>query len=60
MIKVAEMNSALKEACLERGLSESNEMTALEAVEQWSAWHIGDKSWATTIIYLYENAKASK
>lgn len=55
-LRVADMPPALRNACLERGHSENDEMTPRVAVGEWAAWNLGDASWAATIIDLYAEA----
>lgn len=37
-----------------------NEMSALEIAKEWAAWNLGDGSWASSIISLYEAIKDRK
>lgn len=57
LLKVSQMPPDLQAACRERGFSPDDEMPPREAVAEWSAWHLGDKVWAYTILDLYDEAK---
>ncbi len=60
IFKVSDLRPALRDACIERGRKDSDFLTALEAVEEWSGWHLGDPSWADVIIGLYERPEATQ
>jgi hypothetical protein len=52
-LKVKDMNGTLREACINRGYSLEDELTPWHAVEEWSAWELGDPSWANLITSMY-------
>lgn len=52
-LKVSDMNGQLRNACINRGHSMDDELTVWHAVEEWSAWELGDPSWANMIINMY-------
>lgn len=56
-MKVSDLPDELNDACLQRGLAFDEDITAEEAVEEWAGWHIGDPSWATSIIALLKEAE---
>ncbi len=55
LIKVNDLSPALKLACVERGRALDERVSALDAVKEWSGWHLGDASWADSIISFYLN-----
>lgn len=57
LVKVDDLPGGLREACLDRGLREAELITPLQAVKEWSIWHLGDESWAESIITMYEMAQ---
>lgn len=59
-MKVSNLHDELREACVERGRALDEEITPQQAVEEWAGWHIGDPSWATTIIRLLEEARTDE
>lgn len=44
-LAVKDMPSGVRVACLERGHTDDTEMSIKEAMCEWSAWEIGDRSW---------------
>lgn len=51
-MKIAHMHHSVQEAVLERnpGLSLEDDMSPERALEEWSAWEIGDSHWARFMI----------
>lgn len=56
-IAVKDMRPALRDACINRGYREAEEITPKMAAMEYAGWHIGDPSFAKTIIDLYENPR---
>jgi hypothetical protein len=44
-IAVRDMPAGVRNACIERGFFETDEMTVKEAMKEWTAWELGDGSW---------------
>ena len=45
ILKVSEMPTGVREACVERGHSDDAEMTIREAMSEWAAWELGSRYW---------------
>lgn len=45
---------------LEKSKEELAELTPKEFVEAWAGWNIGDPYWATIMIDMYEELKATE
>ena len=58
-LPVKDMPAPIRNACKERGHEPTYEMTAREAVGEWSAWHLGDSGWATDAVDFYEKINAA-
>jgi len=42
ILRVCDMPSEIREACIERGYYEEEEMSIENAMREWLAWEIGD------------------
>ena len=45
IITAGECPDDMSIALMERGISSTAELTITEAMEHWSAWHLGDTYW---------------
>lgn len=59
-MKVSDLDTTLRQACWDRGRTDDEEITPLEAVAEWSGWELGDPEWAKIIIQLYEDAQTDE
>lgn len=55
LIKVKNMPSGVAEACRERGFDDDAELSPEGAMREWAGWHLGDPTWASTIIDYYDD-----
>ena len=53
-LSVAEMPPELRNALVERGHGEGEVMTMSEAFPEYTAWHLGDRSWGYDFVHLAE------
>ena len=53
---VGDLPITLKDACIERGHSISEEIDLREAVAEWTAWEIGDRHWGAMAFDLIKLA----
>lgn len=49
LIAVKDMPFGVKDACVERGIALDHKMTPEDAIAEYTAWHLGDGGWGSTI-----------
>jgi hypothetical protein len=48
----------VRSALIERGYADSDVLTIQEAVEEYTAWHLGDKGWGRDIYVAIKTMEA--
>lgn len=52
------MPAGVRNAVLERGYTDDDQMTPMRAMQEWSGWNLGSEDWATEIINHFEELKS--
>ena len=59
-LKVKDLPEELREALTEREFDPDQPIDPIDAVGEWTAWHLGDRYWGTRAIRLYLDACATR